>query len=267
MALFCLVSPGGSPGVTTTALGLALTWPGRVLLAECDPMGRRVLPGYLADRMRDPAGPGLLGLAMAAEADQNAPPRLEEYVVPIVDDGRVELLHGVRDPRHGTRLAPLWRRLAVAFAARDGDVVVDLGQVGGTDTPHALLTTADAVVMVLRPTLPQVDAAAPRLDALKNQLGERAVIRLCLITDGAYTAAEVERALDVAALAELPCSPADARVLSDGTRPRLTFKTSLLVRSLNGLGRQLRGAVPSSAAGVFVDATRSAVPAVIGGGQ
>ncbi|TMQ92740.1 hypothetical protein ETD83_26735 [Actinomadura soli] len=254
--------------MTTTALGLALTWPGRVLVAECDPMGRRVLPGYMADRMRESAGPGLLGLAMAAEADQHGPLALDEYVVPIVDDGRVELLHGVRDPRHGIRLAPLWQRLAAAFAARDGDVVADLGQVGGTDTPHELLGAADAVVMVLRPTLPQVDAATPRLDALKGLLGERAAIRLCLIADGAYRAAEVERALGVAVLAELPCSPSDARVLSDGTRPRLTFKTSLLMRSLNGLGGQLRGAVPGSTSGVFADLTpRSAVPAVIGGGQ
>ena len=27
MAVYALVSPGGSPGVTTTALALALTWP------------------------------------------------------------------------------------------------------------------------------------------------------------------------------------------------------------------------------------------------
>lgn len=269
MALYCLVSAGGSPGVTSTALGLALTWPGRVLLAECDPMGRRVLPGFMADRMRGAAGPGLLGLAMAAEADQHTPAALEEYVVPMVDDGHVELLHGVRDPRHGTRLAPLWRRLAEALATRDGDVVADLGRIGGTDTPHALLQAADAVVMVLKPTLPQVDAATPRLDALKSLLGQRAAIRLCVIADGAYGAAEVERVLDVAVLAELPCSPADARVLSDGTRPRLTFKTSLLMRSLNGLGRHLRGAVSGSAASNVIagGASQSMVAAASGGGR
>ena len=270
MAMYCLISPGGSPGVTTAAVGLALTWPGRVLLAECDPMGRRVLPGFMADRMRESAGPGLLGLAMAAEADQRGTVGLEEYLVPISDDGRVELLHGVRDPRHGARMGSLWPRLAEALAARDGDVVADLGRVGGTETPSELLKAADGVVMVLKPTLPQVDAATPRLDALKALLGERTAIGLCLVADGAYSAAEVERVLDVPVLAEMPCSPADAGVLSDGARPRLTFKTSLLMRSLDGLGRRIR-TMPADSHGSDAaphrTAARSAAPAAAGGGR
>lgn len=246
MGFCCLVSPGGAPGVSTTALGLSLLWPGRVLLAECDPMGRRVLPGFMADRMRESAGPGLLGLAMASEAEQDAPVPLKEYVVPIADDGRVELLHGVRDPRYGRQLGPLWQRLARALAAWDGDVIADLGQVGGTDTPVELLKAADAVVMVLKPTLTQVDAAKPRLEALKGIVGKRAMLGLCVIADGPYSAAQVGRALDVAVLAELPSSPGDARVLSDGARPRLTFKTSVLVRSLKDLGQQLHSVVADS---------------------
>ncbi|WP_157431117.1 hypothetical protein [Actinomadura macra] len=226
--------------MTTTALGLALTWPGRVLLAECDPMGRGVLPGFMADRIREPTGPGLLGVAMAAEADPRAAVPLEEYVMPIADDGRVELLHGVRDPRHGVRLAPLWPRLAEVLVERDGDVLADLGRVGGTDTPEDLLKAAHLVVMVLGSTLPQVDAAAPRLDALKELVTDPAAIGLCVIREGSYRASEAERVLHTPVLAELPCSPVDAAVLSDGARPRLTFKSSLLVRSLDGLGRRIR---------------------------
>lgn len=247
MALYCVISPGGSPGATTTALGLALTWPGRVLMAECDPMGRRVLPGFMADRMHGPAGPGLLGLAMAAEVGANAPISLDDYVVQIADDNRAELLHGVRDPRHGIRLEPFWRRLADTAVARDGDVIADLGRIGGRDTPNELLRAAHAVVMVLKPTLPQVDAAAPRLDALQELLDERATVGLCLVADGSYGAAEVERALGVPVLGELPYSRADARVLSDGARPRRSFRTSLLVRSLGGLGRQIRSAQAKAA--------------------
>ena len=36
MAIIVLTSAGGSPGVTSTALGLSLTWPRPVLLADCD---------------------------------------------------------------------------------------------------------------------------------------------------------------------------------------------------------------------------------------
>ncbi|MWA04604.1 hypothetical protein F8568_030350 [Actinomadura sp. LD22] len=230
-----------------------------MLLAECDPMGRRVLPGFMADRMRQPAGPGLLGLAMAVGTGSGPVP-LEEYVVPIVDDDRVELLHGVRDPRHGARLESLWPRLAEAAAARDGDVVADLGQIGGTDTPTEMLRAADGIVMVLKPTLSQVDAAAPRLDALKELPSDRKTVGLCLIADGPYDAAEVERALGVPVLGELPYSPAHARVLSDGARPRWSFEGSLLMRLLGRLGRRMRSSTAEGVPG-------KAVPAVTGGRQ
>ena len=45
-SLFALTSPGGSPGVTTAALALAFTWPGSVIVAECDPAGGAVLAGF-----------------------------------------------------------------------------------------------------------------------------------------------------------------------------------------------------------------------------
>ena len=45
MPLHALLSPGGSPGVTTAAIALAFTWPGPVILAECDPSGSDVIPG------------------------------------------------------------------------------------------------------------------------------------------------------------------------------------------------------------------------------
>lgn len=257
MALYCLASPGGSPGVTTTALGLALAWPHRVLLAECDPMGRRVLTGYMADRLDTPAGPGLLGLAMSSPASGAAVP-LEEHVLPVLKDGHVDLLHGLRDPRHAPHLADLWERLAPELVARDGDVLADLGRLGGQESPVELLQAAQVIVMVLRPTLAQVDAARPRVEALKALASERAHLRLCLIADGPYGTSEVERALGVPALTRLPYSPPDAKVLSDGARHRRTFHNSLLVRALNRLGRRLRKTLDEST--VQATAHKSASP-------
>lgn len=267
MGLYCVTSPGGAPGASTTALGMALSWPGRVLLAECDPMGRRVLPGFMTDRLAGPPGPGVLGLAMAVQADPTAPVSVQEYVLPMVEDGSVELLHGIRDPRHAPQLAALWGPLAQALVTRDGDVVADLGRIGGVETPLGLLKAADAVVMLLKPTLAQIDAAGPRLESLRDVVGDRVTVALGLVADGTYTASEIERVLKAPVLAELPCSPNEARVLSDGAPPRMTFRTSLLVRSLDGLGRRLRKAVADSgAAGVNGDeASWAAVFAAAGG--
>ena len=249
MALYCLVSPGGSPGVTTTALALALSWPWEVLLAECDPAGRRVLPGFMADRLKAPAGPGLLGLAMAGGSDaQPGDATLDEFTIPIPGSGHARLLHGIRDPRHAQQLVPLWPRLAKMFTSTGTDVIADLGRIGSPNTPVALLARADLIVMVLRPSLAQVDAAQPRLDALLDMLASRVPVGLCLIDTGPYPAAEVSKALSgLSVLAELPDAPPDARVLSDGAAPRLTFRTSMLMRAAGTLGQQMRDAATRSA--------------------
>ena len=48
MALIVMFSAAGSPGVTASALGVALTWPRPVLLVEGDPTGgSAVFAGYL----------------------------------------------------------------------------------------------------------------------------------------------------------------------------------------------------------------------------
>jgi hypothetical protein len=55
MSLIVLASASGSPGVTTTALGLALTWPRPVLLVEADPTGgSAVAAGYLRGQLVPP---------------------------------------------------------------------------------------------------------------------------------------------------------------------------------------------------------------------
>lgn len=255
MAVYCLVSPGASPGVTTTALALALSWPSEVVLAECDPAGRRVLPGYLAERFNGAPGPGLLGLAMALDhqhGDREPAVRVEDFTVPLDDRRRAWLLHGIRDPRHARQIN--WQFLGDAFigasAASGMDVIIDLGRVGGSDTPTALLQRADVVVMVLGRSLAQVDAAQPRLDALQIMASR---VGLCLIDSGPYSTSEIRKALfGLPVVAELPYSPADARVLSDGAPQRLSFRTSLLMRATANLGEAIRhlDREPAGAAGI-----------------
>jgi hypothetical protein len=64
MAILVLGSVSGSPGVTTLAVGLALAWPRRIVLADCDPGAHQaVLAGYLAGRRS--GGRGLLRVAEA----------------------------------------------------------------------------------------------------------------------------------------------------------------------------------------------------------
>ncbi|HEY1320989.1 MAG TPA: hypothetical protein VGF32_12105 [Streptosporangiaceae bacterium] len=261
MALYCLISAGGSPGVTTTALGLALTWPGPVLLAECDPSHRSVLPGFLAERLDHPPGPGLLGLAMEAHhGSKIALNAIDPYTIALDGgQGTARLLHGIRDPRHAAQLKPLWPALADLFAATPADVIADLGCVGGSDTPMPLLARADLIVMVVRRTVAQVDAAQPRLEALRGAPIQQP--SLCVINDGPYTSAAISKALfDLPVLGELPDAESEARVLSEGARPRRTFRTSLLVRTLNALGRRMRTTTENTPANTAGNTAGARVP-------
>lgn len=242
MTLYCLVSPGGSPGVTTTALALALRWPHEVVLAECDPAGQRVLPGFLAERLHTSPGPGLLGLAMALDqhdTNTHGTTRVEDFTLPLSGRGRAWLLPGIRDPRHAPQLN--WPLLTGAFLYSGVDVIADLGRAGGADTPVELLRRADVVVMVLGRSLAQIYAAHPRLEALQTINAHRTRVGLCLIDSGRYSTAEIRKALfGLPVLAELPHAPSDARVLSDGEPQRLSFRTSLFMRATAALGEAMR---------------------------
>ena len=71
MAVIALTSASGSPGVTTTALGLALLWPRPVLLVEADPTGGSgLLAGYFRGT-REYDG-GLIELALTSSSIHDA---------------------------------------------------------------------------------------------------------------------------------------------------------------------------------------------------
>src|SRR6266496_4834585 len=126
MALYALVSAGGSPGVTTSALALALGWPAQVILAECDPSGGDILAGLFAGHL--PATRGLLSLAVDAGRGADAAARAMWPQLIELDDARQRLLlAGISDPRQGAGLVPAWPSLASMFSSLPADVIADCG--------------------------------------------------------------------------------------------------------------------------------------------
>lgn len=81
MAVIALCSASGSPGVTTTSLGLALLWPRPVLLVEADPTGGSgILAGYFRGiRAYDQ---GLVELALSSSEVADLLPRTTQPSVP-----------------------------------------------------------------------------------------------------------------------------------------------------------------------------------------
>lgn len=231
MALYALVSPGGSPGATTAMVALGLTWPRPVIVAECDPAGGDLLPGLFAGHL--PAPSGLLGVALgAARGVSSLATELPGHLAPLDESGSRTFLAGTIDPRQALSLAPAWPAIATALAAQEADVIADCGRLdAGSGQPAPVMERAAVVVLVLRRTLRQVVAARPRVEMAAGVLGGTGRLGLLLVGDGGHAAAEIARALGVPVFATLPDDPKTAAVLSDGTGRRTGLGGRPLLRA------------------------------------
>lgn len=244
MAIYTLMSAGGSPGVTTTALAVTFAWGDRALVAECDPKGGSVLQGFLTGQVEGLPG-DLLDFALEIAHDPD-PGVLWKYVISL-DQNVLKwlLLPGIQDPRHAIQLETAWDVIAgVLKMATDGavDVVLDVGQIGGPNTPMRLIAASDLALMVLRPSLRQVADARPRLDALGRYVGANVPVALCLIGDGDYTAKQISQALyGLPVIGAIPQDSRSAAVLSDGRRARRSFRGAPLMREAAYLAIAMRG--------------------------
>jgi hypothetical protein len=239
VAIVLLTSSAGAPGTTTTAVGLALTWPRPVLLADCDPGAHQaVLAGYLAGQSA--GGRGLLRVA-EAHRDRRA---LREVVIdqclPLAgEEGERRLfLPGFARPGSAALFGGVWAELSDTFDRLGDvgyDVIVDAGRMGPDGIPGPLLDRSALVGLVLRSSLRAVLSARAHLPGLTEQERLSAAGRTGLVLVGEaepYGRAEITRALGVGVHAVVARDAASAEHLSDGRpRPR-KFDTSLLVRSL-----------------------------------
>jgi hypothetical protein len=222
MALIAMVSAKGSPGVSTTALACALTWPAPVLLAECDPAGGALLAGYLS-RYDLTADRGVLQLAGAALRN-TAALDLPNQIIDLDSAKRERMaLPGLTDPAQGAVLEPAWDALGEFFAgigrsapgprpaghAAGGPpsgptVIADCGRLATAYAPWPLLRRADMVLLAVRPkNLSTVSPAVPAIAQLRRELAEYpAVIGLLLIGDG-MSARELSRHLMLAVIAQI----------------------------------------------------------------
>lgn len=256
MSILLLASASGAPGVTTLAVGLALSWPRSVLLADCDPGAHQaILAGFLAGTSAE--GKGLLRVA---EAHRDRRPITEvviDQAVPLaVDDGASRLfLPGFNRPSSAALFSAVWPDLTDAFVGlndRGIDVIVDAGRISYSGLPAPLVERADLTALVLRSDLRSIVSARvhllamrehPRLQASQRSLG------LVLVGPGRpYSGREIAKSLGVPVIAEIDDDVATARHLSDGAARSRKFDNSKLARSLHTTAGQLANRFEASAA-------------------
>lgn len=159
MAVIALTSASGSPGVTTTALGMALLWPRPVLLVEADPTGGSgLLAGYFRGT-REYVG-GLIELALTSSTIHDGLAALSQRIA----GTGVSFVAGTRSHTQAPALRDLWRPLSDELADLEStgqDVIVDAGRLGLAGSPEPLLANADLTLILTRTTLPALSAVRP----------------------------------------------------------------------------------------------------------
>ncbi|MCP2335225.1 hypothetical protein [Actinomadura rupiterrae] len=209
MAVLVLGSVKASPGVTTLAMALAATWPGRrVVLVEADPAG-----GDLAARLQVATGPGLVELAAAAR--RAARPELVWRHGQRLD-ARVWLVAapvGAEQARAAVAALAASRLVAAWAADPQLVVVVDVGRVEPASVALPLLGQATGTLLVARPCVAELAHLGRQCTALSTGVAE---VGLVLVGRGRFSAAEIAATLRVPVVAELPLDRRGAAALLAG---------------------------------------------------
>ncbi|MFI8528549.1 hypothetical protein ACIGB8_29105 [Promicromonospora sukumoe] len=245
MAVIALCSASGSPGVTTTALGLAIAWPRPVLLVEADPVGgSAILAGWFQGAHDHDTG--LLDVAFAAEPVAAA---LDRVAVPIKDG--VRFVPGVRSHLEARELGGLWGPLVEVLAGLDAtgqDVIIDAGRLGMADSPRFLLERADMTLLVTRTDLPALAAVRSHTDLVVRTRAWKRAGLLVVGPDRPYSGRGASKLLGLPLAGSVAYSPKDAETYHLGAPPRARFHKSGYVRSLAATARTLAAAISLGAA-------------------
>lgn len=223
MSVIVLASASGSPGVTTTALGLALGWPRPSLLVEADPTGGSpIAAGYLRGGLVPPEAMIELAMAPQVEAVLETLPKVS---LPLPGSSS-KWVPGTRSHEQARSLLALWEPLSVALRSLEStgqDVIVDAGRLGLFGSPEPLLHNADLALLLTRSDMVSLSGARSWAETLRDRFarsGASASLGLVLVGEGRpFRAREVARVLQLPVVTTVAWDPAAAAVLSTGDTP------------------------------------------------
>jgi hypothetical protein len=254
VALIALCADKGSPGVTTTAVALAATWPVPAGVVEADPSG-----GDLALHLTDGRGrfvladqPNLLTFAAAARRG----PAVElTWQHCQTTTGGLRVLRGLASAEQAGGLERLWPCVADALAATGraggGDVLADLGRLLPGSPALQVAACADLVVLVAASSTPGLVQLRERAHGLAPVAARLAAV---LVASDRHGHDAVRAARDVLDRDGLPVQVAgfvavDRRAVAALHRGERSGRLglSMLARSAGRVGSQLAAHVRAPA--------------------
>ncbi len=223
MALVVLASASGSPGVTTTALGVSLVWHRPIVVVDADPVGgSSMLAGYFQGAVTE--NDAMVDLVLAHRDGRLA--EALPHTLLRIPGAHVSILPGPKSHAQAGGLAELWPALAHELGALEQtgqDVIVDAGRLGMVHSPQALVRAADLAVLVTRTDLPALAAArqwaSGWTSASRDGTGASCVAALVVGPGRPYEPAEVAKVLGVPVLESVLWNPRSATVFSEGQKP------------------------------------------------
>jgi MinD-like ATPase involved in chromosome partitioning or flagellar assembly len=239
-ALLALTSAKHSPGVTTAALAFAVaSGPLPVsLVVEADPAG-----GDLAARCELALEPGLGSLAAAGR--HGSPVDIAEHVQ-ILPAGPFGLLAPTSPAQATGALDALGGRLLEGCGAWDGAVVLDCGRWQGDAAAAALVSAADVLLVVLRPSVDGVEHVRARLDEFRAAgAGTLAGI---VVGDKPYPPAEIAAVLGFPVVGVLPFDARGARALERRVIGADTVRSTIVRAARSALDTMTRSQMPRAEA-------------------
>lgn len=239
-ALLALTSAKHSPGVTTAALAFAVaSGPLPVsLVVEADPAG-----GDLAARCELALEPGLGSLAAAGR--HGSPVDITGHVQAL-PAGPFGLLAPTSPAQAAGALGALGARLTEVLGAWDGTVVLDCGRWQADGAAAALASTADALLVVLRPSVDGVEHVHARLDEFRA--AGAATLAAIVVGGKPYPPAEIAAALGIPVLGTLPFDARGARALERRVIGADTVRSTIVRAARSALDTMTRSQVPRAEA-------------------
>ncbi len=252
MTVLAFTSVRGAPGVTTTALVAALTWPRPVLLIEADVAGSSSIK---AGHLRGEVGHelGLINLALAHRNGALSLGTLRRQTIALTDEGARLALPGLATKAQAASLTDdFWATLASLLrnvTLHGVDVLVDGGRLGMRHGPDALLRAADLLAVVCRTALDDLVAVRSNVDQLPDGAGDGTVLDrhgLVLVGEGRpHRAGEAAEATTLPVWATVDWDPVAAERMNGRERLRSSLSqltSSRLIRSGRGAVTELLAA-------------------------
>ncbi len=216
-----ITSLSGAPGVTTTALLLAASWPRRVVMVECDPSGGDVAPWW---GLRSSPGLATLAASLGREGVRQSN---WDHVQRV--GGGMEVITGVSGAAQAAAVDHLWPGLVSTTASMGADLIFDLGRCPGTRWGGLaeVCKVADLLVVVTRADLAAVSHLRAGRDLLRR-LQEDVVV--AVVGESPYHAHEVAALAGLDLLGVLPMDDRAVAAVRGEARRAGSFHRSRLFR-------------------------------------